>query len=289
MYPAAFSYHRAESVADAIAILGENPDAKVLAGGHSLIPAMKLRLAAPGMLIDIGRIDELKGVNLTDGVTFGALATYNDMRDADGIAENYPIIDDAVRRIGDPQVRAHGTIGGTLAHSDPAADLTAVMLALGAEVVATGPNGERTISTEELFVDLWTTSLGIDELITSVRVPPLPGNSVMAYEKHSHPASGYAVAGVAVVVSSDGSKVTSARICVTGATSKATHARSAEATLIGQPLTDTTIQAAAQLAPEGLEINGDYYASEAYRAQLIRVLTRKALERALARASGTNA
>lgn len=287
MYPAAFSYHRAESVADAIAVLGENPDAKVLAGGHSLIPAMKLRLAAPGMLIDIGRIDELKGVDLSNGVTFGALATYNDMRDADGIAETFPIFADAVRRIGDPQVRAHGTIGGTLAHADPAADLTAVMLALGAEVVATGPNGERTIPVEELFVDLWTTSLGMDELITSVRVPAPPSNTVMAYEKHSHPASGYAVAGVAVVISTEGSNVTSANICVTGATSKATHARAAEAALIGQPLTSSAIQTAAQVAPEGLEINGDYYASEAYRAQLIRVLTRKAMERAMAR--GANA
>jgi len=285
VYPAAFSYHRAESVTDAIAVLSENPDAKVLAGGHSLIPAMKLRLAAPGMLVDIGRINELKGVDLTDGVTFGALATYNDMRDADGITESYPIISDAVRRIGDPQVRAHGTIGGTLAHADPAADLTAVMLSLGAEVVATGPNGERTISTEELFVDLWTTSLRVDELITSVRIPASSSNTVMAYEKHSHPASGYAVAGVAVVVSTDGSNVTSANICVTGATSKATHARAAEAALVGQPLSGSSIQTAASVAPEGLEINGDHYASEAYRAQLIRVLTRKALERAMARSS----
>lgn len=285
MYPAAFSYHRAESVTDAIAVLSENPDAKVLAGGHSLIPAMKLRLAAPGMLVDIGRINELKGVDLTDGVTFGALATYNDMRDADGITESYPIISDAVRRIGDPQVRAHGTIGGTLAHADPAADLTAVMLSLGAEVVATGPNGERTISTEELFVDLWTTSLRVDELITSVRIPASSSNTVMAYEKHSHPASGYAVAGVAVVVSTDGSNVTSANICVTGATSKVTHAGAAEAALVGQPLSGSSIQTAASVAPEGLEINGDHYASEAYRAQLIRVLTRKALERAMARSS----
>lgn len=283
MYPAAFSYHRAESVDDAIAVLGENPDAKVLAGGHSLIPAMKLRLASPGMLIDIGRIRELKGVDLSDGITFGALATYNEMRDADGVAGRYPIIADAVRRIGDPQVRAHGTIGGTLAHADPAADLTAVILALGAKVVATGPNGERTIPAEELFVDLWTTSLATDELITSVHVPALPSNTTMAYEKHSHPASGYAVAGVAVVVSTDGSNVTAANICITGATSKPTHAKAAENALIGQPLTASSIQAAALAAPEGLEINGDHYASEAYRAQLLRVLTRKALERAMAR------
>jgi len=154
VFPAAFSYHRATSVADAIAILGDNPDAKILAGGHSLIPAMKLRLAAPSMLVDIGRLDELKGVDLSDGATFGALASYNDIGDADGIAARYPMIPEAVRRIGDQQVRAHGTIGGTLAHADPAADFTAVILALGGEVVVTGPNGQRTIAAEDLFVDL---------------------------------------------------------------------------------------------------------------------------------------
>ncbi len=285
MFPAAFSYHRAESVADAIAVLGQNPDAKILAGGHSLIPAMKLRLAAPGMLVDIGRLDELKGVDLSDGAWIGAMATYNDVRDAPGLADRYPIIPEAVRVIGDQQVRAHGTIGGTLAHADPAADLTAVLLALGAEVVVTGPNGERTIPAEELFVDLWTTSLEPEELITSIHLPAPQPNTFMAYEKHSHPASGYAVVGIAVVVTTDGSNVTSASICVTGATSKPTHAAAAGNALLGKPLSSETIAAAAAAAPEGLEINGDHYASEAYRAQLIRVLTRNALERAISRSS----
>lgn len=283
MFPAAFSYHRAESVADAIAVLGDNPDAKILAGGHSLIPAMKLRLAAPGMLVDIGRLDELKGVELTEGAKIGALATYNDLRDAHGVAERYPMIPETVRVIGDQQVRAHGTIGGTLAHADPASDFTAVFLALGGEVVATGPNGERTISAEDLFVDLWTTSLELDELITSVHLPAPQDNTLMAYEKHAHPASGYAVVGVAVSVTTDGSSVTAANVCVTGATSKATHARAAEAALVGQPLTSESIAAAAAIAPDGLEVNGDHYASEAYRRQLIRVLTRRALERATSR------
>lgn len=283
MFPAAFSYHRAVSVADAIAVLGGNPDAKILAGGHSLIPAMKLRLAVPGMLVDIGRLDELKGVDLSDGATFGALASYNDIRDADGVADRYPMIPDAVRRIGDQQVRAHGTIGGTLAHADPAADFTAVVLALGGEVMVTGPKGERTIPAEELFVDLWTTSLEVDELITSVRLPAPHQNTVMAYEKHAHPASGYAVAGVAVAVTKNGSNVSAANVCVTGATSKATHARAAENALIGRPLSTESIAAAAMVASEGLEINGDHYASEAYRAHLVRVLTRKALERATTR------
>lgn len=283
MFPAAFSYHRAASVADAIAVLVVNPDAKILAGGHSLIPAMKLRLAVPAMLVDIGRLDELKGVDLSNGAMFGALASYNDIRDAEGVAERYPMIPDAVRRIGDQQVRAHGTIGGTLAHADPAADLTAVFLALGGAVVVAGPNGERTIPAEELFIDLWTTSLEADELITSVQLPAPQPNTVMAYEKHAHPASGYAVVGIAVAVTTDGSNVSAANICVTGATSKATHASAAEASLLGQPLSAEAIVAAAAVAADGLEINGDHYASEAYRAHLVRVLTRKALERAMTR------
>lgn len=286
MFPVAFSYHRAESVEDAIAVLGKHPDAKILAGGHSLIPAMKLRLAAPGMLVDIGRLQELKSVDLSDGARFGALASYNDINDADGVADRYPMIPDAVRRIGDQQVRAHGTIGGTLAHADPAADLTAVVLALGGEVVVTGPNGERTIPAEELFVDLWTTSLEPDELITSVRLPVPHQNTIMAYEKHSHPASGYAIVGIAVAVTTDGSDVSRANICVTGATSKATHAKAAEDALIGRPLSAETIAAAAAVASDGLEINGDHYASETYRAHLVRVMTRKALERATTRAHG---
>lgn len=284
MFPAAFSYHRAESVADAVEILGKNPDAKVLAGGHSLIPAMKLRLAVPGMLVDIGRIQELKGVDMSEGATFGALASYNDIRDADGVADRYPMIPDAVRRIGDQQVRAHGTIGGTLAHADPAADFTAILLALEGEVVVTGAEGERTISAEELFIDLWTTSLQPEELITAVHLPAPPPNTVMGYEKHAHPASGYAVVGIAVAVSTDDeSTVSRANICVTGATSRATHAGAAEDVLMGKALTAESIAAAAAVASDGLEINGDHYASEAYRAHLVRVLTRKVLERAATR------
>jgi carbon-monoxide dehydrogenase medium subunit len=279
VFPTSFAYHRAESVADAVAVLASNPDAKLLAGGHSLIPAMKLRLAAPAMLVDIGRLGELKGVEIRDGVKIGALATYNDLRDAPGIDETFPIMDEAIHRIGDQQVRAHGTIGGTLAHADPAADFTAVFLALDGSVVVTGSGGERTIPAEELFVDLWTTSLDADEIMTMVTLPqPAPG-TVMGYEKHAHPASGYAVVGVAVVITRDGDVVSSSNICVTGATSIATHARSAEQALVGQQLTKESIDSAAAVAADGLDINGDHYASEEYRAHLIRVLTRRIIER----------
>jgi carbon-monoxide dehydrogenase medium subunit len=280
VFPTEFAYHRAASVADAVAVLASNPDAKLLAGGHSLIPAMKLRLAAPGMLVDITRLQELKGVHVSaEGVTIGAMATYNDVRDAPGIGASYPILNEAIHRIGDQQVRAHGTIGGTLAHADPAADFTAVFLALGGQIVASGSNGERTIPAEELFVDLWTTSLQVDEVVTSVSLPtPTPG-TIMGYEKHSHPASGYAVVGVAVVITREAELVSSASICVTGATSVPTHARATEMALIGKPLTKETVTAAAAVAAEGLQINGDHYASEEYRANLIRVLTRRIIER----------
>lgn len=279
MFPTSFAYHRAESVADAVSVLATNPDAKLLAGGHSLVPAMKLRLAAPGMLVDITRLDELKGVTVGDGVRIGALATYNDVRDAPGVATTFPILEEAISRIGDQQVRAHGTIGGTLAHADPAADFTAVFLALGGHVIVTGPRGERTIPAEEMFVDLWTTSLEVDEIVTAIVLPqPAPG-ALMGYEKHAHPASGYAVAGVAVVITRDVDVVTSASICVTGATSTATHAVSAEQALVGKVLSRESVGAAAALASEGLEINGDHYASEEYRAHLVRVLTRRIIER----------
>lgn len=278
MFPTSFAYHRAESVADAVAVLANNPDAKLLAGGHSLIPAMKLRLAVPGTLVDIGRLNELKGVEVGDGVKIGALATYNDLRDAPGINTTFPILGETIHRIGDQQVRAHGTIGGTLAHADPASDFTAVFLALSGSVVVTGSGGDRTIPAEELFVDLWTTSLEVDEIVTSVLLPPAPG-TMMGYEKHAHPASGYAIVGVAVVITRDGDVVSSANICVTGATSIATHAEAAERALVGKPLTKESVAASAALAAEGLEINGDHYASEEYRAHLVRVLTRRTLER----------
>lgn len=281
MFPTSFAYHRATSVDDAVAVLAANPDAKILAGGHSLIPAMKLRLAAPGMLVDLTRVSELKGVTIgPEAVTIGAMTTYDELRDADGIAAMFPAIVEAIGVIGDQQVRAHGTIGGALAHNDPAADLTAVFLALGGSVVAQGPNGERTIDGEDLFVDIWTTSLELDEVITKV-ILPVPGAAVKsAYRKHSHPASGYAVVGIAVAVDGAGK----ASVVVTGATSKPTHASAAEAILAGATgLDEATIKAASDAAAEGLELNASPYASEAYLTQLIKVLTSRALTQAVGR------
>ena len=279
MYPGQFEYQRPSSVQEAVAILAGDPEAKVLAGGHSLVPAMKLRLAMPGTLVDIGRIAELKGIKVNGGATIGAMTTYDELQDSAELTNAFPVIKETVNIVGDPAVRARGTLGGSLAHSDPAADFTAVMLALGASVKATGSNGEREISSDDLFVDLLTTSLEPDEILTSISVPALNGAGA-AYEKHAHPASGYAVVGVAAVVKVEGGNFTSARIAVTGATSKATRSTAAEEALIGRPANADTIAAAAAKAADGLELNGDVYASAEYRGQLIKVLAKRAITRA---------
>jgi aerobic carbon-monoxide dehydrogenase medium subunit len=279
VYPSQFEYERPSTVQEAVAILAGNPEAKVLAGGHSLIPAMKLRLAMPGTLVDIGRIGDLKGITVNGGARIGAMTTYVELEDSTELTSAFPIIKETVNIVGDPAVRSRGTLGGSLAHSDPAADFTAVMLALGASVSVTGPNGDREINADDLFVDLLTTSLEPEEILTAITIPGLNGAGA-AYEKHAHPASGYAVAGVAAVIKVDGGTISSARIAVTGATSKATRASAVEAALVGKPANAETIAAAAALAADGLELNGDVYASAEYRAQLLKVLARRAVTRA---------
>ncbi len=270
MFPEQFTYHKATSVADAIRLLGEVEDAKLIAGGHSLLPAMKLRLAAPAALIDISKVAELKSITVdAKGATIGGAVTYREIQKSAALAQALPILGEVANVVGDPQVRSRGTLGGSLAHSDPAADYPAVLLALGASVTAVGAGGSRTISCDDLFVDLLTTSLDENEVLTSIQIPT---GAKVAYEKHAHPASGYAVVGVAAAIV-DG-KV---RIAVTGATTKATRASAAEAALAGKALTAENIAAAAAKAAEGLEINGDVYASAEYRAHLIGVLTRRAL------------
>lgn len=281
MFPTSFAYHRATSVDDAIAVLAGNPDAKILAGGYSLIPAMKLRLASPGLLVDLTRLPELKGVSIEDDrVVIGAMTTYDEVRDTPGISELFPSLVEAIGVLGDQQVRANGTIGGSLVHNDPAADLTAVFRSLGGSVVARGSSGERTIAAGDLFVDLWTTSLEPDEVVVRVILPKPASGTVSSYQKHQHPASGYAVAGVAAAVTVDGGVVSQASIVVTGATSIPTPAAAAEAALVGKPLDAESIAAAAAVAPDGLDLNPSPYASEAYLSQLIKVMTGRVLTHA---------
>lgn len=272
MIPAAFTYHKATSVEDAIARISENPDAKILAGGHSLVPAMKLRLSAPGELVDITGLDDLKSITVGDSVEIGALVTYKDLRDHAGIQQSLPILAEAIDHLGDRQVRARGTFGGSIAHADPAADLTAVLLALGGTVHAKGPNGERSIPVEEYFVDLWTTALEPEEVLTSITIPVPAEGSKMTYVKHRHPASGYAVVGIAAIVG--GGKAT---VTVTGATSKPEHLAGVEAA-IAEGITPESIDAAVAAATEGVTINGDLYADEEYRTHLVGQMVKKALQ-----------
>ncbi len=277
MFPNQFEYHRPDSLGAATALLAANPDAKLIAGGHSLLPAMKLRLASPAALVDLAGVGGLTGIEAENGIRIGAMTTYAALRDSAALRRVLPMVSEAADNVGDPAVQARGTLGGALAHSDPAADFTAIFLALNGSVDVTGSGGTRTIAADDLFVDLFTTSLAPDEIITSVSFPATVTGMKMAYEKFRHPASGYAVVGVAAVIDPGAN---TARIAVTGATSKATRASAAENALAGQPLNDESINAAAAVAGTGLEINGDHFASEDYRRHLIGVLTGRALRRA---------
>jgi carbon-monoxide dehydrogenase medium subunit len=282
VFPSSFAYHRVASVTEAVSLLDSEPDAKILAGGHSLIPAMKLRLAMPESLVDIGRIPELREISMADEARIGAMATYDAIRANDPLSTAFPILAEAINVVGDQQVRARGTLGGSIAHADPAADLTAVFLALNGRVKATSSSGEREIPADEFFIDLWTTALEPNEVMTEVILPLPSAGTGMAYEKHSHPASGYAVVGVAAVVLIEDGVVADLRIVITGATSKPTRATAAEDVIRGKAIVPEHIAAAARIAADGLEVNGDPYASEAYRSHLITVLVRRALERATA-------
>ena len=286
MFPNQFEYHRPATVTEVVQHLRGNPDAKILAGGHSLLPAMKLRLASPAALIDLAQVAELRGVRINGAVRIGAMTTYQELMDSAELKAALPMIGEAAYHVGDPQVQARGTLGGSLAHADPAADFTAIVLAFGGEVKAVGPNGERTIAADDFFVDILTTALDPEEVLTEVSFPASSGKRGAAYEKHRHPASGYAVVGVAAVMTlaTDGT-VGSARIAVTGATAKATRATAAEQALTGKAPSPAAIAAAAALAADGLDINGDHYASADYRRHLVGVYTRRVLERAASQLS----
>ena len=286
MYPASFEYHRAASVEEAVSLLTRyKDDAKLLAGGHSLIPMMKLRLAQPKHLIDIGRIGGLSGIKEEGGqFVIGALTTHYAVESSAAIHKKCPMLSEAAALIGDPQVRNYGTVGGSVAHSDPAADWPAIMLALGAEFKAVGPKGARTVKADDFFKDLFTTALHADEVLTEIHVPT-GGHGGAAYMKHPHPASRFAVCGVAASVSLDGGgKCTAARVGITGVGSYAVRAKGVEAALTGKALDAATIQAASQKAADGIDINADLQGSVEYKAHLTRVYTRRALEKAVERA-----
>jgi carbon-monoxide dehydrogenase medium subunit len=287
--PSAFEYVAPASVAEATAFLAAHPDdAKIVAGGHSLIPLMKLRLAAPKYLVDIARLPGLSGIAVADGaVQIGALTTHYQIETSSIVREAVPVLAETAALIGDVQVRNRGTLGGSLAHADPAADYPAAILALDAQVTVVGANGARTIKAIDMFVDLLTTSLKADDLITSVRVPIPAAGSGAAYQKFPHPASRYAITGVAAVIrlNADGT-CAAAAIGVTGAGSKPVRASAAEGALRGTKLDDAALRAAGAAAAEAVDALGDIHASAEYRRHLVSEFTARAVRAAAARARG---
>lgn len=287
MIPAAFEYYAPSSVQEAITLLQQHgDDAKVLAGGHSLLPLMKFRLAQPKVVVDIGRIPGLDGITVMgDTVVIGALATHDAVAHSAVLKEKCPLLPETASVIGDMQVRNRGTLGGSLAHADPAADYPGAVLALDAQIVATGPRGTRTIPAGEFFVDMLTTALQPTELITEVRVPVLSPGTGTAYLKHPHPASGYAVVGVAVVLRMAQGRCEQVAIGINGVAGKAYRAVAVEQALRGKALDEQTVAAAAAHAADGVDAQSDLYASAEFRRHLASVYTKRAVLTAASRAS----
>jgi aerobic carbon-monoxide dehydrogenase medium subunit len=287
MIPAQFDYLTPATLDEALALLAQHADdAKILAGGHSLIPAMKLRLAMPAVLIDIGRIRDLAYIREEDGqICIGAMTTHFQIEASDYLRRICAILPEAAAEIGDAQVRNRGTLGGSLAHADPAADWPAVIIALKAEMVVVGSQGERRIAADDFFVDMLTTALDAGEILREIRIPVPTGKYGQVYLKAAQPASGFAVVGVAVHLlrTADGA-CESASVGITGVAAKAYRAKGVEALLAGSSLDNPTIAKAAATAADGVTINGDLYASETYRTHLAQVYTRRAISEAAARA-----
>ena len=279
MIPESFDYQRAGSVREALTLLkqhGEN--AKILAGGHSLIPTMKLRLANPGTLIDIGGISELKYINdKGDYLAIGAGTTHLMVETSSLVQQKAPALSQAAGQIGDVQVRNRGTIGGVLAHSDPQADYPGVVLALNAAIVAEGSGGERTIDAVDYFTGLWETALGENEILTEVRIPVDSANANSCYLKFPQPASRYPYVGCAVAMDKSGGNCSEVRVGFSGVAESAFRDSGVEDAIRGQALKDETIAAASAKAAEGRTVLSDYFVSEEYRRAMAQVYAKRAL------------
>ena len=289
MFPANFGYIAARSVEEATELLTKyGEEAKLLAGGHSLIPAMKLRLASPRYLINLGRVPGLSGIKLDgESLAIGALTLHADVASSELVRQRLPGLADAAAVIGDVQVRNRGTIGGSVAHADPAADFPVILTALNASFVLQGPSGSRTVAVEDFFLDFYTTALASNEVLTEIRVPLPPSGSGTAYAKLPHPASGYVVVSAGVLVMRDSSgRLASARVAIGGLGSGPRRGAATEAALQGQPLTPEVIAAAAAKAAEGTDPESDLYASAGYKRHMAAVFTRQAIEAAVKRAGG---
>jgi carbon-monoxide dehydrogenase medium subunit len=279
-----FEYARATSLDDALAKLGAaNGDGKLIAGGHSLIPLMKLRLSEPKMLIDIARVPGMSGISAKDGmIDIRAGTVHHDVATSDLLQRACPVVAETAGEIGDPQVRNRGTLGGSLAHADPAADYPAVMLALDADVHVKGSGGWRVVKAEDFFQGMFTVDLAANEIIAGVQFRPVKS---AAYAKLHQRASHFAIVGVAAALDVSKGVIQSARVGLTGASSHATRLTEVEQALTGKALSAESIDAAARVAGQGLtDVNADLHASEDYRRAMIPVFTKRALTRAMERA-----
>jgi carbon-monoxide dehydrogenase medium subunit len=287
MFPANFDYVAPKTLAEAVSLIVQHGDgAKLLAGGHSLVPAMKLRLAQPRVLIDLSRVADLSYIREEAGqIRIGAMTTHYQLESSSLLRSRCPLLPETAAHIGDAQVRNKGTIGGSLAHADPAADWPAAVLALRAEIIVVGPAGERVIAADDFFVDMMTTALRAGEIVREVRVPLPPARTGHAYLKVRQPASGFAVVGVAatVTVAPDGT-CAAAGVGITGVGAKPYRAAAAEAKLKGSKLDAASVSAAATEVAKGVDVNSDLYASADYRAHLAQVYTRRAIQAAAGRA-----
>ena len=283
MFPANFGYVAPRSLQEALELLDKyGEEAKLLAGGHSLIPAMKLRLARPGCLIDLGRLPGLRGVRIEgDSLAVGALTVHADVASSELVRRRLPGLAEAASLIGDVQVRNRGTIGGSVAHADPAADFPVILTALNASFMLVSPSGSRAVSAEDFFVDFYTTALAPNEVLTEIRVPLPPPGGGTAYAKLPHPASGYVVVSAGALVHRQPSGLcASVRVAIGGLGSVPFRARAIEAALQGQQLTPEMIAAAAAKAAEGADPDDDVYAGADYKRHMAAVYARKAIEAA---------
>jgi aerobic carbon-monoxide dehydrogenase medium subunit len=288
MIPPSFDYHAPKTLDEAVALLARLGDsAKILAGGQSLIPAMRFRLASPGALVDLGRIGGLSYIEERgDHLAIGALTREHALERSDIVARSYPLLLDTALVIADPIVRNKATVGGNIAHADPANDHPATMLAYGATVVARGPKGERTIAIDDLFVGLFETSLAPGEILTEIRVPRPGAGSGGAYLKIERKVGDYAVAAIAVQLTLSGGAIQQIRIGLTNVSSVPMRARAAEAALTGEKLTDDALEAAGKAAAGECDPSADLRGQVDYKRDLVRVLTKRAVRRAAERAQG---
>ncbi len=285
MTPKQFEYYAPNTLSEAIQLLQQKEDAKVLAGGQSLLALMKLRLAAPKYLIDINKLQDLSYIKEEkDHLAIGALTIHDMIELSQIIREKFPILTDAASKIGDQQIRNKGTIGGSACHADPAADLPTALLAVDAQFVANGPKGQRVIPATEFFVDIFTTALGPTEVLTEIRIPYLPPKSGSGYIKHSRREGDFAIVGTGVTLTlGTGNVFQNVRIALGSVASTPMRAKGAEEYLRGKTLDEKTILEAAERAPEGADPPSDMHGSREYRLEMIKVFTKRTLKLALSR------